>query len=186
MLLSHLKSLFLFSASLAYSFHLPYPRKGHERAAYFLDSDTSGNKLISLKISHDDGTLSSPVRTPTGGKGLSDIVAVSSDSIVVSGNVRYRFLCPLSMDGLTIASHSTYLSSIQPQTPFRCSPSIPRTPITQNFSASLNRPWAKRRSLLLTLISSRLVRTQIGLPLSCSSSADLQQHASPMLVPPPV
>jgi hypothetical protein len=63
------------------------------RALYFLDNDPSGNSIVSVMISNKDGTLSSPVRTPTGGKGLAQLVAVSQDSVVVSDNVQ----CPSSL-----------------------------------------------------------------------------------------
>lgn len=68
------------------------------RAAYFLDDDPAGNSLVSLNISVTDGTLAKPVRTPTGGKGLAGLMAVSQDSVIVSQQVRlpkiYRFSCP--------------------------------------------------------------------------------------------
>lgn len=38
-------------------------------AAYFLDNNPAGASIISLEIA-DDGTVSKPVRTSTGGKGL--------------------------------------------------------------------------------------------------------------------
>ncbi len=48
------------------------------RAAYFLRSDPAGSSIISLKISVEDGTLSSPVVTSTGGKGLFGLSASST------------------------------------------------------------------------------------------------------------
>jgi len=48
------------------------------RAAYFLNNDPAGSSIISLKISVEDGTLSSPVITSTGGKGLIGMTASST------------------------------------------------------------------------------------------------------------
>ena len=59
----------------------------NNRVLYFLDNDTAGNSIVSVKISEQDGTLSSPVRTATGGNGLPQLAAVSQDSVTVSGNV---------------------------------------------------------------------------------------------------
>ena len=90
MLLDHFKIIPLLAAGLAHGSVLTYPHKphrGHERAAYFLDNDAAGNELVSLKIDAVDGTLSSPVRTSTRGNGLAGLVAISQDSVVVSGNV---------------------------------------------------------------------------------------------------
>ena len=44
------------------------------RAAYFLDNNPAGASIVSLKIA-DDGTLSGPVRTSTGGTGLFGLTA---------------------------------------------------------------------------------------------------------------
>lgn len=44
------------------------PRSDY-RAAYFLDNDPAGSSIVSLKIDINDGTLSDPVRTSTGGVG---------------------------------------------------------------------------------------------------------------------
>ena len=87
MLLDYFKIFLLLSAALAHGSALTYPRQGHERAAYFQDNDAAGNKLVSLKIDAIDGTLSSPVNISTGGNGLAGLVAISQDSVVVSGNV---------------------------------------------------------------------------------------------------
>ncbi|KAL8687581.1 MAG: hypothetical protein Q9218_006285 [Villophora microphyllina] len=56
------------------------------RAAYFQDNDPNGNFIVALKIDNNDGTVSSPVRTSTGGKGLAGLVAISQDSVVVWEN----------------------------------------------------------------------------------------------------
>ena len=90
MVLAHFKIFLLLGAELAHSSILTYPHKAHQvhkRTAYFLDNDAAGNKLVSLKIDAVDGTLSSPVSTSTGGNGLAGLVAISQDSVVVSGNV---------------------------------------------------------------------------------------------------
>ena len=71
----------------AWAYPFPGPHDSSNRALYFLDNDPAGNYLVSLKISDDDGTLSSPVRTATGGSGLSGVAVPSQDSIVVSDNV---------------------------------------------------------------------------------------------------
>jgi hypothetical protein len=60
---------------------------GGGRVLYFLDNDQAGNSIVSLQISDSDGTLSSPVRTLTGGKGLPLLFGPSQDGVVVSGNV---------------------------------------------------------------------------------------------------
>lgn len=71
---------------LAWSLSIP-PRNENNRAAYFLDNDPAGNFIIALKISPEDGTLSSPVRTSTAGTGLAGLVGVSQDSVVVTEDV---------------------------------------------------------------------------------------------------
>ena len=73
------------------SFAVSYPRDdsfyGQNRAAYFQENDSAGNSLVALQISEYDGTLSDPVKTSTGGKGLAGLIAVSQDSVVVDGDV---------------------------------------------------------------------------------------------------
>ncbi len=71
---------------------------GSNRAAYFLDNNPlnpKGNSIVSLKIG-EDGLLSSPVRTYTGGKGLFGLNSngnagpdslFSQDAVVVEQNV---------------------------------------------------------------------------------------------------
>lgn len=80
------KALLFLNIGLAWSLAVP-ARNLDNRAAYFLDNDPNGNFIIALKISPDDGTLSSPVRISTGGTGLAGLVAISQDSVVVSENV---------------------------------------------------------------------------------------------------
>ena len=46
------------------------PRTGAPQALYFLDNNPSGDSIVSIKISSQDGTLSDPVRTSTSGMGL--------------------------------------------------------------------------------------------------------------------
>ena len=45
-------------------------RDSRSRAAYTLDNDAAGASIIAMKISLADGTLSLPVKTSTGGRGL--------------------------------------------------------------------------------------------------------------------
>lgn len=70
---------------------------GQNRAAYILDNDPAGASVISMKIGVDDGLLSSPVRTRTGGNGLYGKNAkgdagpdslFSQDAVVVEQDVR--------------------------------------------------------------------------------------------------
>ncbi|KAL8706557.1 MAG: hypothetical protein Q9201_000430 [Fulgogasparrea decipioides] len=60
------------------------PFRNYRRAAYFQDNDPAGSSIVALEIEPRNGTLSSSVRTSTGGKGLAGLVAVSQDSVVVS------------------------------------------------------------------------------------------------------
>jgi hypothetical protein len=75
----------------------PERRDGQNRAAYILDNNPAGASVISLKIGIDDGLLSSPVRTWTGGNGLYGKNAngdagpdslFSQDAVVVEQDVR--------------------------------------------------------------------------------------------------
>lgn len=70
---------------------------GRKRAAYILDNDPAGASIISMTIGIDDGLLSSPVRTFTGGNGLYGKNAngdagpdslFSQDAVVVEQDVR--------------------------------------------------------------------------------------------------
>jgi hypothetical protein len=54
------------------------------RAAYFLDNNPAGASIISLKIA-EDGTLSYPVRTSTGGKGLLALTAGMNGAPAAAG-----------------------------------------------------------------------------------------------------
>ncbi|TGO22027.1 hypothetical protein BPAE_0187g00160 [Botrytis paeoniae] len=41
-----------------------------DAAAYFLDNNPNGSTIVAMRISREDGTLSLPTRTSTGGKGM--------------------------------------------------------------------------------------------------------------------
>ncbi|KAI1632399.1 hypothetical protein F4809DRAFT_93131 [Biscogniauxia mediterranea] len=65
------------------------------KALYFLENNPAGANIVAVKVSSQDGTLSDPVRTPTGGKGLIGLnsqgqaavdTLFSQDAVVVSGN----------------------------------------------------------------------------------------------------
>ena len=66
---------------------LPQARDSTKYATYFLQIDPAGDHVVALSNNKDDGTVSSPVRTPTGGKGLAGLLAISQDSLVVSQEV---------------------------------------------------------------------------------------------------
>lgn len=54
----------------------------HSRAAaaYFLDNNPNGSTIIAMRISREDGTLSLPTRTSTGGKGMFGLDAPAANS----------------------------------------------------------------------------------------------------------
>jgi hypothetical protein len=54
------------------------------RAVYFLDNNPAGASIISLKIA-EDGTLSHPVRTSTGGQGLLALTAGMNGAPAAAG-----------------------------------------------------------------------------------------------------
>jgi hypothetical protein len=60
-------------------------RGNPNRAAYFLNNDPAGASIVSLKINPNDGTLSSPVVTWTGGKGLYGLTASSTGGAPAAG-----------------------------------------------------------------------------------------------------
>jgi hypothetical protein len=62
-------------------------RPGSEQVLYSLDNDPAGNYLLSFLISNKNGTLSSGVRTSTGGYGLALLNVSPPDSVHVAGNV---------------------------------------------------------------------------------------------------
>lgn len=82
----YFKLLFTLPLSIVSAFPFRSPQYSSNRAAYFLENDPAGNYIVSLKIS-EDGTLDTPVRTSTGGNGLSGLVVPSQDSVVASDNV---------------------------------------------------------------------------------------------------
>ncbi|KAI5918649.1 hypothetical protein F4810DRAFT_561712 [Camillea tinctor] len=64
-------------------------------ALYFLENNPAGANIVAIPISSRDGTLSDPIRTPTGGNGLIGLnsqgqavvdTLFSQDAVVVSGN----------------------------------------------------------------------------------------------------
>ena len=66
------------------------------RAAYILSNNQEGNNILALSISTKDGTVSDPVVTPAGGKGLLGSTAngtagpdglFSQGAVTVSGDV---------------------------------------------------------------------------------------------------
>lgn len=61
------------------------------RAAYFLKNDPAGSSIVSLKISEEDGTLSSPVLTSTGGKGLFGLTASTTGGAPAAGGADTLF-----------------------------------------------------------------------------------------------
>lgn len=60
------------------------------RAAYFLDNNPAGSSIVSLQIA-EDGTLSSPVRTSTGGKGLFALTAGTNGAPAAAGGADTLF-----------------------------------------------------------------------------------------------
>ncbi len=67
-------TMHLLLTSILISLASAHAWRGHNdtstRAIYTLSNDPSGNKILSLAVSVADGTISSPVLTSTGGKGL--------------------------------------------------------------------------------------------------------------------
>ena len=66
-------------------------RHQDKRAAYFLDNNPEGSSIVSLKICPDDGTLSNPVRTSTGGVGLYGLAASSTGGAPAAGGAGMEF-----------------------------------------------------------------------------------------------
>jgi len=71
------------------------PRHHRKRAAYFLDNNPAGASIVSLVISPEDGTLSSPVRTSTKGIGLMGVVTPANGTgppaPIAAGNYTIAF-----------------------------------------------------------------------------------------------
>lgn len=113
--------LFILTTCFAVASTLPAQRRydDRQRVIYTLSNNPDGNNILSLSVS-SDGTLSSPVLTPTGGKGLLGLssgpkfgptgLTVGSDglfsqgSVVVFGNVRLCQQPAHYSDSLTIPS----------------------------------------------------------------------------------
>jgi hypothetical protein len=53
----------------------PTQQRTQQKALYFLDNNPSGASVVSIEIAQD-GTLSNPVRTATGGVGLIGLTAM--------------------------------------------------------------------------------------------------------------
>lgn len=97
-----LTGLLFLTVTLAAPQRWIHDRSGHDngkKAAYFLDNDPSGSSLVSLCIG-ENGILSSPIRTPTGGYGSITLNATdnlpvpvdslqSQGSVLVSGNMLF-------------------------------------------------------------------------------------------------
>jgi hypothetical protein len=67
-----------------------HKRDESNRAAYFLDNDPAGSSIITLKISEEDGFLSSPTRISTGGIGLYGVNSggeAGPDSLFAQGSI---------------------------------------------------------------------------------------------------
>ncbi|KAI9677338.1 MAG: hypothetical protein M1829_002681 [Trizodia sp. TS-e1964] len=72
-------------ATLATARSIP-KRDDRNRAAYTLLNDPAGASIVSLKIA-EDGTLSNPVKTPTGGKGSSQLPLGQVDQLASQNSV---------------------------------------------------------------------------------------------------
>ena len=83
-----------------------------QRVAYFQDNDPAGAAIIALRISESDGTLSSPVRTLTGGKGLAGLIAISDDSVTVADDVCSGDQCPIGHFHKRLMQDNCYLVSL--------------------------------------------------------------------------
>ena len=68
----HLALSYLFATTLTLASALSIQPRGdtRKRAAYTLSNNAAGANLLALSISVEDGTLSNPTLTSTGGKGL--------------------------------------------------------------------------------------------------------------------
>jgi len=87
--------------------------RAFSRAAYFLDNNPAGSSIISLQIA-DDGTLSYPLRTSTGGMGLLALTAGTNGAAAAAGGAGRIAELPHS-DSFNIrryALHSRLCSSV--------------------------------------------------------------------------
>lgn len=97
MLSSLLPGFLALNLGLASGLALQERNYGPSRAAYTLQNTPDGNYLLSMAISTVDGTLSSPVKTDTHGKGLLGVNA-GPDGLFGQGAVE------VSRDVRTISS----------------------------------------------------------------------------------
>lgn len=123
---------------VVYSFAVSYPRDdsfyGQNRAAYFQDNDPAGNSLVALQISGYDGTLSNPVKTSTGGKGLAGLIAVSQDSVVVGG--KYIFTVNAGDDTFSLFTIDGR-DPTHPKLVGNALPTLGQTPVSVAYSDKL-------------------------------------------------
>ena len=103
MLSSLLPAFLAISAALASPLALQAREDTRSRVAYVLGNKPEGNVILSLAIGLDDGCLSSPVQTSTGGKGLIGLTngvsnmkdsLFSQGAVVVSQDVSTNFFDP--------------------------------------------------------------------------------------------
>ncbi|ESZ91748.1 hypothetical protein SBOR_7855 [Sclerotinia borealis F-4128] len=94
-----------------------------DAAAYFLDNNPNGSSIIALKISHEDGTISSPIRTSTRGKGmfgLSNLAANSTPTVETQDTLFSQNSIIVSGDKLftvNTGSNTVAMFSIDPNNP---------------------------------------------------------------------
>ena len=135
----------ILTIGLGFASALSLPKRGdtRKRAAYLLSNNGGGDNVLALSISVDDGTVSNPVLTFTGGNGLlgntangtavpdglfgQGAVIVSQD---VSNNCSYStatWYRQYSFPALSLILISIYSLSIPAATRSRCSRSHPPT-----------------------------------------------------------
>lgn len=112
------------------------------KAAYFLDNDPAGSSIVSLKVG-EDGTLSDPIRTSTGGVGSigtnttgfpnSVDSLMSQGSVVLSGDVYFPRIARSTAADL---GTRCCLPSMPAATPWSCSASTPKTHGIPRWSAN--------------------------------------------------
>ena len=140
-------STFLSLAALSISIvqSLPSNRTSTRKTLYFQGDDPAGNDIIALRISDTDGTISNPIRTSTGGRGLANLVAVSQDSVVVSGNVCISSLrlSHLLSGCLFMLSCSTSSPSIKATRHCPCLSLTQRTPNIRPWLGNQPQRWAR-------------------------------------------
>lgn len=165
----------------------PFPQAAGatiQRAAYFLDNNPSGCSIISLKIAQD-GTLSNPVKAPTGGSGalakwvISDPPPpdntglsgpdglFSADAVVVSG----QFLFSVNAGSNTLSMFTIDPTNAQKLTLVgKPANTLGEFPVSVAYSAKLNTGTSKIRTAypvqILTdyfqLASSMAARNQVS------------------------